>query len=209
MSKSRSTLQLVALMLAASGVAALSPHAFAAKKKKGESAPAAAPAAEATAAPAAGGAAPAAAAAPAVTDDILPSDPACGADIKKVCADVEPGGDYVSHCLRKNKAQLSPECRPALNQYIGKRIDESCSGDGEKLCTSEKKQGLMPMVACLQGKGAEALSRPCAQQLGLASMPERRKASAQAAAGEGGGGAAPARKRPENPLAGFFLPPVK
>ena len=39
---------------------------------------------------------------------------ACGADQRKLCRDLQPGGGAVIACLRKNEAQLSASCKALL-----------------------------------------------------------------------------------------------
>ena len=95
----------------------------------GPAAPAgSAPAQEAAASPAAPAAAPAApspAAAPPVIV-LRPMRPrevlfvmrsACGADVRELCAGVDPGGGRILQCLASNAASLSPDCRAVLSQF--------------------------------------------------------------------------------------------
>ena len=35
----------------------------------------------------------------------------CRADIDQFCANLTPGGGVILHCLQKNAASLSPECK--------------------------------------------------------------------------------------------------
>lgn len=39
---------------------------------------------------------------------------ACGSDIKKLCADVQPGGGRIMQCMKANEAELSNTCKSAL-----------------------------------------------------------------------------------------------
>jgi len=39
---------------------------------------------------------------------------ACGADAKRFCSGVAPGGGRLVDCLAKNKASISPACRKVL-----------------------------------------------------------------------------------------------
>ena len=41
---------------------------------------------------------------------------ACSEDAKRVCADLEPGNGGISRCLQDHEADLSSDCRDALNQ---------------------------------------------------------------------------------------------
>ncbi len=39
---------------------------------------------------------------------------ACGADIRKLCADVQPGGGRIAQCMKARDSELSPACKSAL-----------------------------------------------------------------------------------------------
>ncbi|KJC42865.1 hypothetical protein UB31_23855 [Bradyrhizobium sp. LTSP849] len=81
-----------------------------------------------TAAPAAG-TAPAAAAAPAAAPAVIVLRPlrpreelfivrsACGADIRTLCAGVQPGGGRIVQCIASNAASLSPGCKDVLAPF--------------------------------------------------------------------------------------------
>jgi hypothetical protein len=42
---------------------------------------------------------------------------ACGADVRTLCAGVDPGGGRVLKCLATQSASLSPDCRGVLSQF--------------------------------------------------------------------------------------------
>ena len=42
---------------------------------------------------------------------------ACGADVRTLCAGVDPGGGRVLQCLASNASSLSPDCRAVLSQF--------------------------------------------------------------------------------------------
>ncbi|HZR87757.1 MAG TPA: hypothetical protein VFB02_13180 [Bradyrhizobium sp.] len=103
----------------------------------GAAAPAgSAPAQEAAASPAAPAAAPAApssaAAAPAAAPPAIVLRPmrprevlfvmrsACGADVRTLCAGVDPGGGRILQCLISNASSLSPDCRAVLSQFAAR-----------------------------------------------------------------------------------------
>lgn len=45
---------------------------------------------------------------------------ACGADAKRLCDGVRPGGGRLAQCLKANEAALSPPCRTFLQSKAGK-----------------------------------------------------------------------------------------
>ena len=89
-------------------------------------------AAATTAAPATGAAAPAAGAAPAAAPAAIVLRPlrpreelfvirsACGADIRSLCAGVQPGGGRVVQCIAGNAASLSPACKDVLAPFAAR-----------------------------------------------------------------------------------------
>src|SRR5262249_25901493 len=90
----------------------------------GGAAATAAPAAGA--APAAAGAAPAAAPAVIVLGPLRPREElfiirsACGADIRSLCAGVQPGGGRIVQCVASNAASLSPACKDVLAPFAAR-----------------------------------------------------------------------------------------
>lgn len=51
---------------------------------------------------------------------------ACKSDIKKLCADVKPGGGRIAACLKDKKDQMSDECKSDLaKQAAAKRDSKS------------------------------------------------------------------------------------
>lgn len=39
---------------------------------------------------------------------------ACGADIRRLCADVQPGGGRIAQCMKARQSELSSGCKTAL-----------------------------------------------------------------------------------------------
>lgn len=42
----------------------------------------------------------------------------CRADIKSLCAGVQPGEGRIAACLRDNQDKLSPQCGTALSDFV-------------------------------------------------------------------------------------------
>jgi hypothetical protein len=45
---------------------------------------------------------------------------ACGADVRALCAGVDPGGGRIIECLATQSASLSPDCRSVLGQFAAR-----------------------------------------------------------------------------------------
>jgi hypothetical protein len=45
---------------------------------------------------------------------------ACGADVRSLCAGVDPGGGRIIECLATQSASLSPDCRGVLGQFAAR-----------------------------------------------------------------------------------------
>jgi hypothetical protein len=45
---------------------------------------------------------------------------ACGADVRALCAGVDPGGGRIIQCLATQSASLSPDCRSVLGQFAAR-----------------------------------------------------------------------------------------
>jgi hypothetical protein len=45
---------------------------------------------------------------------------ACGADVRSLCAAVQPGGGRIAHCLASNAGSLSPACKDALAPFAAR-----------------------------------------------------------------------------------------
>jgi peptide subunit release factor 1 (eRF1) len=75
----------------------------------------------------------------------------CVAEIKKFCADIEPGGGRLAACMQKHQAELSPACQ-ARGQQVRERVQEAheaCQDDVAKYC-KDIKPGEGRIVACLR-----------------------------------------------------------
>lgn len=51
---------------------------------------------------------------PALAQSMADLQKACGADIKALCAGVQPGGGRIKQCIMEKSDQLSPSCKAAL-----------------------------------------------------------------------------------------------
>jgi hypothetical protein len=45
---------------------------------------------------------------------------ACGADIRTLCAGVQPGGGRIVQCIASNAASLSPGCKDVLAPFAAR-----------------------------------------------------------------------------------------
>lgn len=108
-----------------------------------------------------------------------PAQGPCAADVKALCADVEPGGGRIGACLRKNSAKLSVECKTALEQRRAarqafKEMYSACQSDIDRLC-KDIPSGGGRVHGCLRSH-ADQLSVGCREA--LAKRPGRGAASA-------------------------------
>ena len=46
---------------------------------------------------------------------------ACGADVRKLCAGIQPGGGRILQCMRDHQAELSADCQTALASAAAQR----------------------------------------------------------------------------------------
>jgi hypothetical protein len=59
--------------------------------------------------------------APSAPPQAHPVREACAADVKKLCADVQPGGGRIRACIAAHRDELSEGCRDALQQARAQR----------------------------------------------------------------------------------------
>jgi hypothetical protein len=69
----------------------------------------------------------------------------CAADIKKVCAKVDPGEGRIGACVKENLKDLSPACKDRLSKVAA--ADKACREDVKKQCGSER--GRVRKAQCL------------------------------------------------------------
>lgn len=92
---------------------------------------------------------------------------ACGADVRSLCAGVQPGGGRIKDCMVSHASQLSAGCKAAIQQARAARSGErnQTGGEGQHpriACGVEVKSlcaGVQPgqgrIVACLESHVGE------------------------------------------------------
>jgi hypothetical protein len=94
-----------------------------------------------------------------------PEKGACREDLKKFCANVQPGGGRLAHCLKAHEPNLSPGCQEARRaarekaKARAKEIRAACEGDAQKFC-ADVQPGGGRIHACLK-KNQDQLSEAC------------------------------------------------
>ena len=83
----------------------------------------------------------------------------CQEDVKKLCADVQPGGGRVAECLRNQSQLLSTSCQDAFNEWRLRRMEfmSVCAGDVGKWCP-QVPEGAGRIIRCLKGHDADLAS---------------------------------------------------
>ena len=71
---------------------------------------------------------------------------ACAADIKKVCANIEPGNLRIATCVKEHLADLSDVCKARLAEVAA--AGKTCRADVEKQCSTERRR--IQKVACIR-----------------------------------------------------------
>ena len=69
----------------------------------------------------------------------------CALDIKKACANIEPGNGRIAACLKEHLQDLSEQCKTRLAEAAA--AAKSCSADVTKECGSVKG---IQKVACVR-----------------------------------------------------------
>ena len=70
----------------------------------------------------------------------------CATDIKKVCADIEPGNLRIANCVKEHVADLSDVCKARLAEVAA--VGKTCRADVEKQCSTERRR--IKKVACIR-----------------------------------------------------------
>jgi len=94
----------------------------------------------------------------------------CADDMKKLCADVQPGGGAKMKCLREHEAQLSDACKKRLEAMTTRRSEGPCAADVAKLC-KDVQAGGGRIRQCLQQHQAD-LTPECKEQLAPPRRPQ-------------------------------------
>ena len=71
---------------------------------------------------------------------------ACGDDIKKACADIEPGNRRIAACVKEHLKDLSDVCKARLAEVAA--AGKTCRADVEKQCGTVR--GRVQKVACVR-----------------------------------------------------------
>lgn len=97
----------------------------------------------------------------------------CAGDIAKFCGDVKPGDGLITKCLKKNKDQLSPECKTHIVKVEKalKEVHKACEDDITMFCAGVQP-GAGRVLKCLKEHKAE-LSSKC--QEGITKAKEKKK----------------------------------
>jgi hypothetical protein len=89
---------------------------------------------------------------------------ACAADIKTLCADVQPGDGRVRACVKDHFNELSGPCQAVLTRAAA--IGKTCAADVKQNCAGVKP-GRGRLVACVKEHIAD-LGEPCKDALAQA-----------------------------------------
>ena len=65
-------------------------------------------------------------------------EPPCLADVKRLCSEVPPTGNFVQGCLQAQPGNLSAACRRHVGQVTrdGEALDSACRADLAKHCAN-------------------------------------------------------------------------
>ena len=71
---------------------------------------------------------------------------ACAEDIKKACANVEPGNLRIATCLKEHVSDLSDACKARWAEIAA--AGKTCRADVEKQCGTERRR--IRKIACIR-----------------------------------------------------------
>lgn len=97
------------------------------------------------------------------------ADPICAEDIRKLCADVPPGGGRIQACLEKHESDLSKDCRARVGDLVKEAglLGVVCRWDITRFCTHIAPGGAR-IVSCLS-EHPDDISLECKAELDKAS----------------------------------------
>ena len=93
---------------------------------------------------------------------------ACAEDIKKACANIEPGNLRIATCLKEHVTDLSDVCKARLAEVAA--AGKTCRADVEKQCGTERRR--IQKVACI-GNALSNFSDDC--KAAVAAVATRKK----------------------------------
>lgn len=81
----------------------------------------------------------------------------CKQDMEKLCPGIKAGGGAIRECLKKNKDQLSAECKEKMEKRKEKRdeLHAACKSEAESFCKDVEK-GDGRVIKCLKEKSSES-----------------------------------------------------
>ena len=95
-------------------------------------------------------------------------DPACHAEIEKLCPGLKPGDGKYGQCVIDHKADLSDPCKKYADAAAARKRDiaqiPACTADAEKLCPGTKPV-LNAIMKCLRLHQGD-LSADCRHEIG-------------------------------------------
>jgi CelD/BcsL family acetyltransferase involved in cellulose biosynthesis len=71
---------------------------------------------------------------------------ACEGDIKKACANIQPGNNRIAACVKEHLTDLSDVCKARLAEVAA--AGKTCRADVEKQCGTERRR--IQKVACIR-----------------------------------------------------------
>jgi hypothetical protein len=89
---------------------------------------------------------------------------ACGAEIQRLCAGVQPGEGRLRSCVKEHFTDFSEPCRQALLSAVA--VVKACKADVERTCPGVQPGGGR-IQACMKDHFAE-YSEPCKQAIIMA-----------------------------------------
>jgi len=92
----------------------------------------------------------------------------CAADVKKACADVDPGGGRIVACIKEHLKDYSDVCKTRLSAIAA--TTKACREDVEKQCGSVS--GRVRKAKCIMGALTD-LGDACKDSIAAAVAPKK------------------------------------